>query len=451
MAINHWMTFGTFAEQRYFIYPDKTTYDGIVINGNMATHAPGGLAGFLMEKTREKMPYIIDPLTHAFQHDPAVISSKKDDGTLEVKTPIKTLSEIYGKPISDLLGKRPLLPKDLADEGQYKEFVYKVLQFQKEKLSSRMVETEVNKKYLEHSESDLLPVALVCPYFYMTESTYKLWLPFMVTALKFAREFDDFNGIKIFTSIVISQGIILKENIITDMVQQLSEANADGYLIWVDGLDEHTAGGQELEGLLKLAEGLRSNNTKELINLHGGYFSLLAAGGKFKQSYFSGVAHGPEFGETRAVIPVGGGIPIAKYYIKKLHNRIKYADALSYFNTKGWLISAEIFHEEICNCRECRDVIDNNPDNFKFYGITDSKPVKRRNGFVTIDYPTKETKEHCLKHYLNMKKEEYTFASNSSKEILIEDIQTSIDQFGEITGLEYISYLEIWKDVLTNL
>lgn len=69
MRVEHWMMFGTFAQQRHFIYPSSDTYNGVLINGNMAAYAPSGLGGFLLEKTKD-LRYIIDPLTHAFQHSP---------------------------------------------------------------------------------------------------------------------------------------------------------------------------------------------------------------------------------------------------------------------------------------------------------------------------------------------------------------------------------------------
>lgn len=450
MAVQHWMTFGTFAEQRYFIYPDKNTYDGIIFNANMVMHAPSGLAAFLMEKTREKMPYIIDPLTHAFQHDPSVITAKKKDGTSEIKAPIKNLANVYGGPIETFVGTKPVQPKDFGDKRVLKDFVYNVLKFQKEYLSNLMADSDVNKKYLEHTEEDLKPYCLVAPYFYMTESTYNLWLPIIVDALKISKEFDEFSSCKIFSSIVVSQGVILDNDIVDRINEQLQATSADGFLLWVDGLEEYNAGRVELRGLLKLSTGLRNNFSREVINLHGGYFSILAGGGQFNHSYLTGVAHGPEFGETRAVVPVGGGIPIAKFYIPKLHNRVKYNDALTFFSYKNWLVDAPTFYKNVCNCPECRAVIGGDITNFRLYGITDSKPVKRGSGFVTIDYPTKETKEHCLKHYLQIKKVEYQFASTKTRKELLDNLQQGIDEYVDITGMDYLSYLQNWITVLSS-
>src|SRR2546428_4971235 len=107
MSIDHWMMFGTFAEQRHFIYPSPDTYKGVVINGNMAAHAPDGLAVFLLENTN--LVYFIDPMTHAFQHNPLFVLG--DDG--EPKSSISALALTYdpkGEDVYRFVGKKPLLP-----------------------------------------------------------------------------------------------------------------------------------------------------------------------------------------------------------------------------------------------------------------------------------------------------------------------------------------------------
>jgi hypothetical protein len=453
MAIQHWMTFGTFAEQRYFIYPSASTYYGIIINGNMAAHAPDGLAAFLLEKTREKIPYIIDPLTHAFQHDPTKLLTSKKDGTMEIKSSILGLAEHYGGIVKTILGSRPILPKDFNNANNDEpliNFVTSCLNFQKNQLAVRMAGSEVNLKYLEHEITDLVPYALVSPYFFMTESTIDLWLPIMIRGLKIAKEISAFDTDKIFASLVLSQGVIVRNDLIQKIIDSFNSIDVDGFLIWIDNLDEHYAGGEELKGLIKLARGL-NRGSREVINLHGSYFSILASGDKFGDPSFSGVAHGPEFGESRPVMPVGGGIPIAKYYLKNLHNRIRYTDALNFLLAKNWLKSSKIYYENVCNCDECTmNVIKDNIDNFKLFGVSDSKPVKRGRGYVTLDYPTKETKEHCLRHYLQIKNWEFEFASTASKNELLQNLEKGKRDFEEIAGLEYVSYLDIWKTVLTS-
>ena len=112
MSASNWMRFSTFAEQRYFEYPERGSYSGVVINANMVCHAPAGLAGFLLEKTAGT-PYLVDPLTHAFQHDPEAVT----DSEGKPKSSVQSLADVYGEPVASHVGRTPLLPSHLRDEG----------------------------------------------------------------------------------------------------------------------------------------------------------------------------------------------------------------------------------------------------------------------------------------------------------------------------------------------
>lgn len=441
MRVEHWMMFGTFATQRHFVYPSKDTYDGVIINATMAAYAPGGLAGFLLEKT-SNIKYIIDPLTHAFQHDPSILVNK--DG--EVKSSINSLSSEYGQIISDKVGKIPIFPTDFSNSKNIEELVLNSMSYQIKILSDAMQENE-SMKYLSGEGLYLEPYAIVIPYFFITETTYKDWLEIMINAANIA--LNTYRQKKIFASIVVSRGLISNSDIVDEIIQAYNNIDVSGFLIWIDDLDESSSSINELNGILRLAKGLRRENSREVINLHGGYFSILSAG-ILGNNVISGVTHGPEYGEHRSVIPVGGGIPIAKYYIPHLHERIKYRDAARIFKTKGWLENASIFHENVCNCDECKDAINGNVDNFKEFGISEVKEVRRGYGIVRMEYPTNETTKKCLRHYLQRKKREFEFASSTSKEEQIEDLQKGIDEFLSTIGLDGISHLKLWKNIFSK-
>jgi len=446
MHINHWMTFGTFSEQRFFIYPKKETYSGVIINGNMAVYAPDGLGQFILEKT-DKLKYLIDPLTHAFQHDVEFLLSETKDGKKQVKSSIRELSDKLGPPISHIVGDRPIQPKDFRDKGLLKDFVINCLDFQLKQLSERMLDSDTNKKYLNFKNEELCPYALITPYFYMEETTLDDWLPIQTEIIRLALEQK--NSQKLFTAVVIDKGIISSKDHLDLVIQNLSKFDLDGYLIWVDDLNENETQTTNLKGLLALAKGLRKRPEQDIINLHGGYFSTLAAG-TLGNGDFSGVAHGPEYGEFRSVVPIGGGIPIAKYYIRAIHKRTKYKEAIRAFRKKGWLKDSNSFHQNICNCQQCRQVIQNEVRNFVEFGTTTVKEVKRGTGIIRIEYPTTKTKENCLLHYLQMKAEEYKFSGSATKEELLEDLVKGITDFEDTFGSEGISHLKKWKSIFTS-
>jgi len=439
-SIEHWMQFGTFAQKDFFEYPAVGTYDGVLINANMVAYAPGGIAAFLQEK-RAGGKYIIDPLTHAFQHDPALIS----DGEGKVKSSLRQLADHYGGSIAEIAGKRPLRPKDLNDAA-LDALVKSCLAYQREHLREHMTESNA-AKYLGDGATQP-PYALVAPYFYITESTLTEWLAVCAEAIRHARSAAQ-DGEKVFGSVVVSQGIVTDPDDRARVIEAFTGSEADGFLLSVDNLDEISAGKMELKGLVALAAGLRSGGQREVINVHGGYFSILAAGSAGGNA-MSGVAHGPEFGEFRSVVPVGGGIPIARYYVPGLHARIRYRDALRMFNQKGWLSSADEFHSSVCGCPECRRVLDGDPGRFTLFGEGNAKSVRRRHGIVRIEFPTRDATLACLKHYLERKKKEYEAASSAPREKLLKELGEGADKFEDVAGLDGVAHLRLWARVFES-
>ena len=438
MKIDHWMTFSTFAEQRFFIYPAPETYKGVIINANMATHAPAGIAAFLLERTRS-MNFIIDPLTHAFQHEIKYIMSGE-----EIKSSIKKLAQEYKEPFSDTVGIKPIQPSDFNDESKRKEMVLRCINFQRNTLQNSKQKNEIDK-YLSESERLLKPYALISPYFYLTEINYEGWLSLMKKCATDALSIKKDNE-KMFVAIVISQGVLEDKDIVKKIVSDFP--NVDGFLVWVDNFDEQNASIHQLKSFLHLCKRLKECSN-EVINLHGGYFSVLMAG-NLGNAVLSGVAHGPEFGEYRSVIPVGGGIPVAKYYIPKLYARVKYRDALSVFKELGWLKDCRVFYENVCSCVLCKEVISNNIENFTKFGSTTVKDVRRRERTIRLEYPIRETKEICLKHYLNIKKEEYKKSGELSREELLSDLKKNKEVFEPVVGIDFVGYLEKWRRSLNN-
>lgn len=446
MQIDHWMLFSTFAEQRHFEYPATGTYQGVVINANMAAHAPAGLAAFLLGKTAG-MHYIIDPLTHAFQHDPEVIC----DSEGEPKSSIKGLAEHYGEPVSKFVGSHPVLPKHFRDETILRGFTDRCVEFQLSHLRNAMQRDDA-AKYLDKNELNVPPYAVVAPYFFLTETTYEDWLPVCRDAAAYTSErvkqHKEGEGVKVFGAAVVSQGVLVDEAAQDAITNVLNKVDLDGHLLWIDNLDEQSASRGELAGLLRLGRQLRMAGHREVLNLHGGYFSTLAAG-VLGRGALSGVTHAPEFGEFRPVVPVGGGIPIARYYLPGLHTRVRYRDALRVIRAKGGLEDSKTFHDEICACPKCKEVLAGSPANFTLFGESTVKSVRRRHGIVRIEFPTTEAKLRCLCHYLQCKRIEYGMAGSASREQLVGELDKGMQDFEDVTGLEGVAHLQRWKSVLT--
>ena len=444
MSIDHWMMFGTFAQKEYFEYPKKGTYKGVIINANQAAHAPGGLASFLLEKTH-KATYIIDPLTHAFQHDPDMVSNA--DGM--PKSSVMTLARAYGDPIESNVGKRPILPEDFSDKSILREFVNRCIGFQRSQITQYMAESGA-AKYLDEDEKSQPPYAVVAPYFYLTETTVDEWLAVNARAAKYAAQQNRDQTSKVFASIVVNKAVLEDGEVRNGVVEAYENSDVDGFLIWIDQLDESTASKTHLTAFLDMCRRLRKGKKREVINLHGGYFSVLGAG-KLGRNALSGVTHGPEFGEHRGVLPVGGGIPIAKYYIPELHARIRYRDALKWFTSQNWLDSSTAFHQNVCDCPVCVETLSNDPDKFELFGRSNVKNVVRRGGIVRIDFPMKETQQRCLRHYLQRKYREYVAASESPEQTLLGNLNDGYNKYKPIAGLEAVGHLRTWHQIFKHI
>ena len=382
-------------------------------------------------------------MTHAFQHDIKYIMSEK--GGKEVKSSIGKLAEAYGKPFTDTVGEKPkpITPLEFNNEAQRKNMVSRCIDFQRTELQNFNLKKEIDK-YLSEKERTLSPYALVAPYFYLTEgNNYKEWLNLMKQCVSDALALRK-EGEKLFCAVVISKGILGDKSKIDEIYSYFSNYDLDGFLIWVDNFNEQDASIHELRNFIHLCSKLK-NSTNEVINLHGGYFSVLAAG-KLGDSVLSGVAHGPEFGEYRSVIPVGGGIPIAKYYIHKLHSRVRYRDAFDIFQKFNWLEDSQTFYKNVCSCKACKKVISNDIGNFTLFGIATTKTFMRGGKTIRLEYPTTETRKRCLKHYLNIKKIEYNKATTLSAHKLLHELEENQKLFEQAVGINVVSYLKKWRE-----
>lgn len=442
MSIEHWMMFGTFASQRHFVYPTPETYAGVVINANMVAHAPAGIAAFLLERTKSAR-YLVDPLTHAFQHDPEVVCD--DDG--KPKPALCSLAEAYGEPFKSTIGRRPLCPGDF-NAANIQSSAEGCASFQKDTIVRYMAEN-ASAKYVDARDLKQ-PHAIVAPYFYLTARNCESWLGVMAEFAGATRKAAPKS--RILGSIVVARDVLTEERPMKAIHHAAKASQFDGYLVWIDGLDEQNASKAELRGALRLVRMLRSTVEADgdVISLHGGYFSVLAAGNPGHGRYFTGVTHGPEFGEFRSVVPVGGGIPIARYYVPKLHSRVRYREAQRIFSAMGSLESAKRFHDEVCACPECQSVIDGKIENFVLFGGGTVKNVRRKSGIVRIEFPLAETTLRCLRHYLQRKKLEYEWAGTKSSDDLLAMLEQNAAGYEATTGPDAVAHLRQWREVLSE-
>lgn len=439
--LDHWMTFATFTEQRFFLYPTADTYSGVVLNANMVAHAPAGVAAFLMGKTINRR-YLIDPQTHAFQHEVAAILNK--DG--KVRESIGRLARDYGTPVEDCLQRmEPLRPHHLKDSSFRREFVERVINFQCGFLPEWMSKAEEND-YLQLQPSELAPYAAIAPYFYLNEANFDRWFDVNRSLIEDSLAHTQSLNVRLFVPIVISRDVLDSPELRIRLAE-LCPHVADGIVLWVDNFKEVHESSARLESLMDLLRRAKKRAEQEVINLHGGYFSTLL-GSDLGDRLLTGVAHGPQFGEHRAVVPVGGGIPKAKFYVPALHARFSYAEAQNLFKRRGWLNSDQAYLENVCSCSACRALIEEKGvAGFADFGDATVKLISREGGFVRMEFPTSVAKQISLAHYLRCKHDEFQSARSATKEALLAQLASASETYRP-AGDGIADHLHKWSKAL---
>ena len=428
----HYIRFGTHAEKKFFYGPYSEFYDGIFINGNMLAYTPNSIASFLLQINDNKR-ILIDPQTHAFQHSLDVIQNKKGDG---IKSSLDSLATLYGEPIKTCLETpEPIKPEMFSDPNILKTFCENVGNFQINTVSN-IIEGREEKKYIDFAKKEEAIKEIqaindiVAPYFYI-DAIGSEWVNVNIDLINKTKEI--FTDKTVIGQIVINSPVLSDANLI-QLIEKYKASNCDEYLIWIDGFSEDEQSCDNLKKLILFISQLAETG-KPVTNLYGGYFSILLT--KYTKG-LSAISHGLEYGESRKVVPVGGGLPMAKYYFWPLHRRIK-PDVFVTLSTKNnWEYTGvgSDFETTVCNCQSCKEID-------KFF---DSHPVKRSGR--TFNYPTTQAKEHSLKHYLYCKTKEFNHVENTSSENLLSELQEAYDKYSTQLDNHEVNHLLNWKKAI---
>ncbi|MCF8002202.1 MAG: hypothetical protein K9K76_10145 [Halanaerobiales bacterium] len=468
----HILRYGTHADKK-FIDNKDFYFDWLAFNGNMVAFTPGAIAEFIMQnllKSDNSKGFFIDPITHAFQHDLSKIKSySKKEKKETIKLSIEKLINFYGEPVKNAILDKDIsiVPSDFKSNNSIdvklvKNFSENVIKFQLDVTIDKLKE----KGYLDYIEdgseliSNLEPEFLIPPYFYMTESTYEDWLPINLEMLKAVKE--KYTHKKVYAQIVVSKDIFMAPEFLKKVKTRYAEINPDGILLWIDDFNEHEVSKSFLIQYAKLVKYFCNHNI-EVINLYGGYFSILLTG-FYEENNFKlhGVGHGLEYGEHRSVVPVGGGIPTSKYYYYPLHNRLKYREATELLIEKGILDNkdisnkeaAEMYFEEICDQKICKDeIIKEDIDNFKEFESTEFFEVEIKGYKQRRRYADRQTRRVCLLHYLLNKNKEFREVKSIDLDDEIQRLRKSYNEYLELNVLSWESliYLKNWFEALESL
>ncbi len=440
---SHLVRYGSAKDQKYLVGEFLETYDQLVINANIVSHMPGAIASFILQRAKRK-PYFIDPQTHAFQHDISHILSGSAASKGLIKRSYKKLLKGYGEPVENIVGdeNKSILPSDFSDNKIRKAFCERVLKFQLETVTDQTESSDDSKYYEFLKEEEILgteslrPSLLVAPYFCLQKSNYEEWLKVNLSCAKDAHAFASKKNIPLAVQIVLSKNLLENDDQILYLAREYGKLNAGCFLVWIDSFSEQKSSEEDLLAFMRLVSEL--GKKAPVVNLYAGFFSILLV----HAGILAGATHSLEYGEHRPVVPVGGGIPVAKYYVPALHSRLAFRTALRAVRSLGGLESLEDFHSKVCDCKQCKQVITQNAnEDFLAYGKTSVKNGRQ--------FPTAETSDNCARHYMWSKMREFSGEVDLKQEL--EWLKDASDSLRRDVGVENTEHCRIWADTLSKV
>lgn len=476
-STKHILRYGTVGDKVHLIKAINT-FDYLAINANSAAYVSGAIAKFVVDEffNNDSKGYFIDPITYAFQRNVHLLyapekkeknkeSKPKKDNKPPLKKSILKLIDCYRSPADKVLNDITIQISDFKKNKNLETFCTRVLDFQFNTIQEYITEKDMEKYLTYGAETTLAditqlhPKFLIAPYFYLdsNDPDFEQWLDTNIKCIACSKKNTvRYGGTPIFAQIVLSQDSLRCNDTIKKITDAYSACVCDGFTIWIDGLDEHQA---DLRQLMRFTQLLTPLRGKPIYNMYGGFFSILLTHESI--NLLNGVSHGLEYGESRAVYPVGGGIPTSKYYFMPLHQRTDFEKAYNLLeyneilnaNLQDWGPTDRYF-TEVCGCVQCKKIMEKHMINFlKFESDGHYNVTKKTGAVFRRKKASPETRVNCLYHYLLCKKVEFGRVKQKSMDNILKKINEEKTKYEKCTPINKydFSYIDKWNLVIKKL
>ncbi len=438
----HVMLYGTFKENRYFLKEYRESFDLIAFNANIIAHAPESMGNFIASLRNKN--YFIDPQTHAFQQPTNMVKTKKDD-TWVLKKSIEKLAKQYGPLIESKAGIARISPSDFTPDN-ISILCKNVINFQLNSIKESLSESD-EKELLQHIGEDVKPLIIIAPYLYIEPDNFEAEIningEFINKSMEIVSSFNPIDKRQVYAEIILAKEVLYDNEKQKEVLRKYTSCNADGFIIWIDEFSETKVSQTALHKYIDFLKQLERCK-KPIINMHGSFFSIALASKAI--ALLAGVGHGIEYGENRPVIPVGGGVPLAKFYFPRFYERVRYdPDATNIILEMDWIKDERTYFRKVCPCNTCKNIIKDKLEyGFQKYGDT---KISEKNGKA---YPTSDALDLSRKHYLNTKILEYEYCKFKSKDDIIGSITENEKEASKIKSYSF-THLPKWSSSLSDI
>lgn len=416
----------------------KDIFDAVIFNATIVAYSGASVSDLISIHMNK---YIIDPQTYILQHDTKAFLSS--NGKIKASV-LKYLQELPQK-VNDAIAleRRALNASDI--NSCLEELVDKVYRFQVEYIS-KFIKKKDYGKYLEfvqeeeNSKHQYSPLFIIAPYFRLKNEYSNIeieeWLSINRSSLELFINKYETAGFPIAAQLLIDKAALCNLNF--DLLRkEYNFPKYDYVFVWIDNFSPLTANKNEQIAFKRLMQCFKSLN-KKIIMAYGGYDSILLCH-KDMPTRLYGVAQSVGYGEARNITPVGGGLPVNKYYFYPTHERLAFGDVSSILSNNGFFSgdksqSAARFYEEICNCEQCKQTIKNDINNFNQYN--ESVPYAWKDD-IKRNRPTTEASFISTRHFMYCKQKEWneieSFSLEECKKRILSNVEKySVDKIARI-------------------
>ncbi len=283
-------------------------FNGIIIDAHVFETFKNSLSAFIASLPPSHT-FLIDPVTYRFSIPEITLHYSK-------KPWFAKLLERYNLPISE---EDPYLnPLSLSD-SDIKDITDGVIKYQKKIVPANIQNALGLAAFFEHpiGTPSTTPEYIIPPYLIIDDSElapYSEYLKFNIKAIKHANSLLKNSPHKILSIIPISKPLLLDEVVISKIIDEYTKVKTDAFGIWISGLNEITEA-RLLTILVAILHKLKESTKKPIINLYGGFFSLILS----SLNLLDGVAHGIGYAESRNAYELPGPLG-PRYYNPITHN-----------------------------------------------------------------------------------------------------------------------------------
>ena len=431
----------------------KEYFDAVVFNATIVAYSGSSVADLV---SMHKRKYIIDPQTHIFQQDMSAITTEnKKTHTFQIKKSVEKYLDQLPENLKDLLiyKKCSLTPEEISP--YINTLVANVFKFQTEYVG-RYIKTKEYDKYLDFAHLGPEPKMVIAPYF-MLKDSYDItaidkWLDInskcIDKTIEIATQND--NSYPVAGQIVLDKAVLLSHDFLDKIKTSYSNNKFEYIFIWVDDFDAFEARIDYVEAFAKLIKTLNALGKKPIM-AYGGYESIILCN-KQSPSRLYGVAQSVGYGEYRPITPVGGGLPVNKYYFLPTHRRLRFDDAAKILITQGYFSDdksnsshAIDYYTNICDCKQCHQIIKKDINNFDKYNDSVSFDIKTKNGIISRNKPTTDASLIAALHFLYCKVNEWENVEKGDFSSLIIELKENCKKYDPLLCWKIEEWCKVYE------